>query len=90
MITSSVPTGAANTVVKARSSVLRRVLVTAAGTGTGNVLIYDNATTNAGLVIGIIPATIAIGTYYIFDMPAQAGITVQNVALGPVLTVSCD
>lgn len=86
--TASVPTGAANTVVKASAGRLCRVLVTTAGAGAGNVLIYDNATTNSGTVIGILPATIAIGTFYIFDMPAANGITVQNVASGPVLTVS--
>jgi hypothetical protein len=64
------------------------VLVTTAGTGTGNVLFYDNATTNSGTVVGVVPATIAIGTYYTFDMPVANGVVVQNVANGPVLTVS--
>ena len=33
-------------------------------------------------------ATIDVGTMYIFNMPASNGITVVNVASGPVLTVS--
>jgi hypothetical protein len=86
--TASVPSGAANNVVSTEPGRLARVLVTTAGTGADNVLIYDNATTNSGVVIGIVPSTIAIGAYYIFDMPAAAGITVANVASGPVLTVS--
>lgn len=86
--TASVPSGAANTVVKASAGRLCRVIVTTAGSGAGNVLIYDNASTNSGTVIGVIPGTIAIGTYYTFDMPAANGITVANVASGPVLTVS--
>lgn len=86
--TGTVASAAANTVIKASPGRLCRVLVTTAGSGTGNVLIYDNATTNSGTVIGMVPATIAIGTFYTFDMPAAAGITVQNVASGPVLTVS--
>lgn len=85
--TAAVPTGAANTVVKAAAGRLCRVLVTAAGTGAGSVLIYDNATTNSGTVIGVIPATVAVGTYYTFDLPAANGITVANVASGPALTV---
>jgi hypothetical protein len=86
--TVNVPTGAANNVVKAAGGRLCRVLVTTAGTGAGGVLIYDNATTNSGTVIGYIPATIAVGTQYTFDMPAANGIVVANVANGPVLTVS--
>jgi len=86
--TGTVASGAGNTVVKASAGRLCRVLVTTAGSGTGNVLFYDNASTNSGTVIGMVPATIAIGTFYTFDMPAVNGITVQNVASGPVLTVS--
>ena len=88
--TTSVPTGAANTVVQARAGKLRRVLVTTAGSGSGSVLIYDNATTNSGTVVGVIPATVTIGTTYVFDMPVVNGIVVANVASGPVLTVSSD
>jgi hypothetical protein len=88
--TSTVASAAANTVIKAGPGRLLRVLVTTAGTGTGNVLFYDNATTNSGTVIGMIPATIAIGTAYLFSMPAALGITCQNVASGPVLTVNFE
>lgn len=52
------------------------------------MLIYDNATTNSGTVIGYIPATVTVGTPYVFNMPAANGITAVNVANGPVLTVS--
>jgi len=86
--TASVPSGAANTVVSAAAGKLARVLVTTAGTGTGGVLIYDNATTNSGTVVGYVPANITVGTYYTFDMPCANGITAVNVANGPVLTVS--
>lgn len=87
-LTASVPTGAGNTVIKASAGRLIRVLVTTAGTGTGNVTFYDNATTNSGLVIGVIPATVSVtGVPYDFEAPAQLGITVANVANGPVFTV---
>jgi hypothetical protein len=87
-LTATVAAGAGNTVVSANGGRLCRVLVTTAGTGAGNVPIYDNATTNSGTIIGQIPATIAVNTYYTFDMPAANGITVANVANGPALTVS--
>lgn len=87
-LTASVPTGAANTVVKAEGGRLCRVLVTTAGTGTGSVLFYDNATTNSGTVIGVVPATVSVGAIYEFLMPASAGIVCVNVASGPVMTVS--
>ena len=67
---------------------LCRGVVTTAGSGTGNVLVYDNATTNSGTVIGVVPATVAVGTMYTFEMPVATGITVANVASGPVLTLS--
>lgn len=88
--TSTVATGAANTVVKAGSGRLLRVLVTTAGTGTGNVLFYDNASTNSGTIIGEIPATIAVGTFYLFSMPAALGIVCVNVLSGPALTVNFE
>jgi len=88
--TATVASAAANTVIKAHAGRLRNVLVTTAGSGSGGVLIYDNATVGSGTVIGYVPATIAVGTFYVFAMPAAAGITVVNVASGPVLTVSFD
>lgn len=88
--TGTVASAAANTVILARAGKLCRVLVTTAGTGTGSVLIYDNATTNSGTVIGVVPATIAIGTIYEFLMPCANGIVVANVTSGPVLTVSFE
>lgn len=88
LLTVSVPSAAGNTIISAQPGRLGRVLVTTAGTGTGGVLFYDNATTNSGTVIGYIPATIAVGTYYTFDMPAAFGIVAVNVSSGPVLTVS--
>jgi hypothetical protein len=84
----SVPSGAGNTILLVSPGRLLQVLVTATGTGSGDVLIFDNATTNSGLVIGVIPATATIGTLFSFDMPAAFGIVVQNVASGPALTVS--
>jgi hypothetical protein len=88
--TGTVATGAGNTVVSASAGRIARVLVAAAGTGTGNVVFYDNATTNSGNIVGVVPATVAIGTTYLFDMPVTNGIVAVNVADGPALTVSYD
>lgn len=63
---------------------LRRVLVTAVGTGTATI--YDN-TAGSGTIIGIVPASAAAGTVYAFEMPFFAGITVVNAASGPGLTI---
>jgi hypothetical protein len=65
-----------------------KVIVTAAGTGSGNVLIYDNATTNSGTIVGAFPGTIAIGTPMTFYCPVSFGIVVANVANGPALTIA--
>ena len=88
--TATVASGAGNTVVAKHPSRIRHVLVTTAGTGTGNVLFFDSATTNSGTIIGVIPATVAAGAIFSFSMPAANGIVCQNVASGPALTVSFD
>ena len=85
--TVSIPSAAGNVIVSANPGRLATVLVTTTGSG-GPTLIYDNATTNSGTVIGYIPASAAVGTLYIFDMPAANGITVAGISSGPVLTVS--
>ncbi len=77
---------AANTVIKAASGYLARVLVTTAGTSV--VLIYDNATTNSGTVIGVIPANSPAGSLLEFHMPAANGITVDGDAQLPAITVA--
>lgn len=83
----SVPTGAGNTVVKNSAGALVSIVVTTAGTGSGNVLVYDNASTNSGTVLFALPATVSVATFYIINGWALAGITIQNVLNGPVLTV---
>ncbi len=78
-----------NQIISAQPGRLCRALVTAAGTGSGTVPFYDNATTNSGTVIGFIPATItATGVPYIFDMPVVNGIVFTGATSGPALTVS--
>ncbi len=77
---------AANTVVKASAARLARVLVTAVGTNA--MLIYDNATTGSGTIIGVIPANAAVGSVYDFSMPAANGITVAGNAANPGVTIS--
>lgn len=86
--TGTVASGAGNTVIKASGGRLCSVLITTVGSGTGNVVIYDNATTNSGTIIAQFSNTTAANTVIVFNMPAANGITVANVASGPVLTIS--
>lgn len=87
--TQTIPTGAANTVVKNSAGRLVKLLVTTTGTGTGNVTCYDNASSASGTIIGIVPANATVtGNPFVFDNPAANGITCANVASGPVFTVS--
>ncbi len=81
-IAAGVPT---NTVVKASSGRLCYVVVASAGTNA--ILIYDNATTNSGTIIGAIPSAAALGTYGPF-LPASAGITVAGNAGNAAMTVN--
>lgn len=86
LVTTAVAVSASNTVVKATPGRLCNVLVTT--TGVTGMIIYDNATTNSGTIIGMLPASPAVGTTYTFNMPAAAGITVAGSATNPAVTVS--
>jgi hypothetical protein len=77
------------TVVKADMGRLCRVLVTTVN-GANAVLIYDNATTNTGTIIGYIPAAAAVGTIIDFSMPAVNGITIAATVSAGTFTISYD
>lgn len=81
----SVPTNAADVVVKASAGRLCRVLVTT--TGVTPLQIYDNATAGSGTIIGALPASPALGIYD-FQLPAANGITIKGSATNPAVTVS--
>lgn len=85
--TSATPTSL--TVISANPGRLCKVLVTAVN-GANPILIYDNATTNTGTVIGIVPASAAVGSLYDFQMPANNGITIAQTASAATLTVSWE
>lgn len=85
---SNVASGAANTVVSAVPCKLVRVVVTTAGSNsTGFATVYDNATTGTGMILGALAANTAIGTILELKTHAVNGVTVNNVATGPVLLV---
>jgi hypothetical protein len=76
--------GSAN--VKAAAGRLGRVLITVAGTA--SITFYDNAAGNStGTIIGITPATTAVGTVYDFNLPAAAGISAVGGAGSPGVTI---
>ncbi len=78
-----------NTVIKAAAGRLCRIAITAAaGTTTGNTTIYDNATTNSGTVLAVVPNNTAVGTFVDVQMPAANGITVNGSANSPAMTIS--
>ena len=79
---------ATDTVIKASAGRLARVLVTA--TGTNPMQIFDNATVGSGKIIGALPASPAVGTVYLFGMPAANGITVKGNAANPGVTISWE
>jgi hypothetical protein len=76
----------ANTVIKATAGRLGRVLISTLGTN--QLVIFDNATTNSGTIIGVVAASAVAGTVADFQMPAAAGITVQGNASNPAFTIS--
>ena len=83
----NVPAGASTTVVKAAKGILRKVVVIAAGTVSTSL--YDNASTNSGLVLFTTPATTPLGTIYDLELPCSSGITAVGSGAGaPQLTVA--
>lgn len=76
---------ATNTVIKASPGRLARLLVTTAGTTA--MSFYDNASTNSGTVIALIPASAAAGTLIDAQAPALNGITAAGAATNPGVTV---
>jgi hypothetical protein len=77
------------TVVKKSAGRLCSVLVTTLGSAA--LPIYDasgQAGQVSGTVIGYVPASAAVGSFYVFNMPAANGIYVPAVSSGPAVTVS--
>jgi hypothetical protein len=73
-------------VIKSVSGRLCKVLVTASNTS--SVTFYDNSATTTGTIIGLVPASAALGTVYSFNLPAANGITGSGSAGAPGYTVS--
>jgi hypothetical protein len=76
-----------DTVIKGAAGKIYRILVTT--TGSNPLLVFDNATTHTGTVIGALPASPAIGSYLQMN-PAANGITVQGNAANPAVTISWE
>lgn len=80
-----------NTVIKAGSGALAKVLVTSTN-GAAAISIYDaNGPTSgsvAGTVIGVVPASAAVGSIYSLGMPFQNGLTVGGAATNGAITIS--
>jgi hypothetical protein len=75
------------TVIKATPGRLGRVLCSTAN-ATNAINIYDNASTGAGTIIGVIPITATIGQVFDLQMPALLGITIAATASAGTITVS--
>lgn len=80
-----------NTLIKTGNGVLGRVLVTSTN-GAAAITIYDaNAPATGaitGTVIGVVPASAAVGAVYTFGMPFENGLIVGGAATNGALTIS--
>lgn len=84
----AVPSTASNQVVKGSAGYLSGALVTSVPGSPVALNIYDNATTNSGTIIGTIPSTATVGTFWPFNMPALLGITAAKTANTPAVTLA--
>ena len=62
-----------------------KAVVTTATTTTA-VTVYDNASTNSGTPLLVIPAAAAAGTIYAVDLPFVNGLTVNGAAAAGAIT----
>ncbi len=73
-------------VVKPSAGRVLRVVVTTV-TASATCTIYDNASTNSGTALLVIPTAAAVGTIYNIDLPAANGITVYSSGATGAITV---
>lgn len=73
-------------VVKAGAGRVLKVIVTTV-TASATCTIYDNATTNSGTPLLVIPTAAAVGTIYDVQLPAVNGITVYSSGATGAITV---
>jgi hypothetical protein len=96
-LTGTVAAGAGTTVIATGPGTLLAAVITTAGTAATDTLIYDNATTNSGNVIGRIPGTCPVGATFNFGSDGTGpgnigsdyglGLTFVQIANGPAFTV---
>ena len=72
--------------IKGAPGYLSGALVTAAGSAA--LLIFDNASQASGTVIGYVPASATVGSFWPFNMPALVGITAGKVSGSPGVTLA--
>lgn len=80
-----------NTIIKAGSGTLGKVLVTSAN-GAAAINIYDadgpSSGAVAGTIIGVVPASAAVGSIYSLGMPFEDGLTVGGASTNGAITIS--
>lgn len=85
--TAAVPSGSAtNVVVKASSGRVFGALVTTSGAA--ELDCYDNATTNSGTKVLVVPANASVGSFWAVNMPLANGITCAETTTTSAVTVS--
>jgi hypothetical protein len=90
-----IPAGASTKTILVSPGRLGQIAVTATGTASGLVEIFDgiattvgDVTTVSGNILAVIPANATAGTLFTFDMPCAFGLTVVNIADGPAFSVA--
>jgi hypothetical protein len=80
------PLAAAAGTVTIKAQPGRVCSITVTTTGSGLLVIYDNASAASGTILAALPASPALGRYPV-DMPALNGITVSSPASSPAVTI---
>lgn len=76
------------TTIKSGSGTLRKLAINTIGTGSANVILYDN-TTNSGTIIATVSLTSAVGTL-LYDLNFNTGLTIVVNSTTSDFTVTYD
>jgi len=84
----AVPAGVGNTVVSAQKGVRIGKIIVIGPVGAGAVTVYDNATTNSGFILGVVPASAPIGYWIPIEVEVINGITVAGSTNSPACNIT--
>lgn len=83
-----IPAGAGNTVVFGKGGARLGKIEVIGPVGAGTVTLYDNATTNSGNILAVVPASAPIGYEIVIEIQVTNGIVATGSTSSPACNVT--